>query len=97
VSFVKEFPLIPIGTMVTIEAPGGRGDNGLTRTIPAVVLGQWATGEVQLYALHFEGSFLMNAVPWENIKIVGSDKPLIATQPMSSALFKKFNITRDAS
>ena len=35
---------IPIGTIVTIEAPGGRGDNGNTRTIPALVLSQWPDG-----------------------------------------------------
>jgi hypothetical protein len=85
---MKEFPIIPIGTMVTIEAPGGRGDNGLTRTIPAVVLGQWADGQVQLYALHFEGSFLINAIPLESIKIVHS---LPAVQP-DNILARKFSI-----
>ena len=84
------FPRVPVGTMVTVEAPGGRGDNGLTRTIPAVVLGQWGDGSLQLYALHFEGSFLMNSVPYE------MTKPIEQAQKPESVLQKKFTL-RDAS
>ena len=76
---------IPIGTMVVVEAPGGRGQEGETRMIPAIVLGQWQDGQVQLYALHFEGSFLMNAVPLERCRLVGQseviEKPRSFTVP----------------
>ena len=62
---------IPIGTIVTIEAPGGRGDNGNTRTITAIVLSQWPEGSLELFAFHFEGSFLVRAVPLSAVKLAG--------------------------
>ena len=67
---------IPIGTMVVVDAPGGRGQEGETRQIPAIVLGQWQDGQVQLYALHFEGSFLINAIPLERCRLVGQTETI---------------------
>ena len=47
------YPKIPIGRMVTIEAPGSRGDEGNARTVPAVVTAQWPDGSLQLFVFHF--------------------------------------------
>lgn len=62
--------VVPIGTIVTVEAPGSRGTEGETRTIPAVVLSQWPDGSLELFALHFEGSFLMRSIPVDDVRIV---------------------------
>ena len=84
---------IPIGTMVVVEAPGGRGQEGETRQIPAIVLGQWQDGQVQLYALHFEGSFLINAIPLERCRLVGQtetiERPKSFSAVSSTAIVKQ--------
>jgi hypothetical protein len=77
--------------MVTFEAPGSRGDEGETRTIPAVVMGQWPDGSLQLYCFHFEGSFLKNSVPLECVKMVSLPATIADT-----TLRQKYAI-RDAS
>ena len=77
---------IPIGTMVIVEAPGSRGDSGETRMLPAVVMKQWEGGELQLFAFHFEGSFLMNAVPLDRCYGVGEKEPL--ARPVSFSMTK---------
>ena len=62
---------IPVGTMVTVEAPGSRATDGEVRTIPAVVLHQWPDLSLELYAFHFEGvPSLMRAVPVGSVKTV---------------------------
>jgi hypothetical protein len=63
---------IEVGSIVRFEAPGSRDAEGQTRVIPAVVIGQWPNGSLQLYALHFEGSFLVNAIPLEAVELVWS-------------------------
>lgn len=50
---------IEVGAIVRITAPGSRETNGEERVIPAVVLGQYADGSLQLYAFHFMGSPLL--------------------------------------
>ena len=77
---------IPIGTIVIVEAPGSRGDTGEVRMLPAVVMKQWESGELQLFTFHFEGSFLMNAVPLERCYAVGEKEPL--ARPASFSLAK---------
>jgi hypothetical protein len=63
---------IPIGTIVCVVAPGSRASNGEERTIPAVVMGQWPSGNLQLYSFHFEGSpILMNDVPLTAVHMPG--------------------------
>jgi hypothetical protein len=84
-------PQIPIGTIVTIEAPASRGDDGSVRIIPAIVMKQWADGSLQLFAFHFEGSFLMNSVPLADCKTMGNPSP-----PVTPDLRQKYAI-RDAS
>jgi hypothetical protein len=67
------YPAVPIGTMVRFTAPGSRNTEGVPRIIPAVVLGQWADGSLQLYALHFEGAFLVNSIPYADVEILSTD------------------------
>jgi len=62
--------VVPIGTVVTVQAPGSRGTEGETRTIPAIVLSQWPDGSLELFAFHFEGSFLMRSIPVDDVHIV---------------------------
>jgi len=62
--------VVPIGTIVTVEAPGSRGTEGETRTIPAIVLSQWPDGSLELFAFHFEGSFLMRSIPVDDVRVV---------------------------
>jgi hypothetical protein len=78
---------VPIGTIVVVEAPGSRGEESEVRMIPGIVMKQWPGGEVQVFAFHFEGSFLMNAVPLERCFKVGSNEPF--------ARPKSFTVTRD--
>jgi hypothetical protein len=60
-----------IGSIVRIKAPGSRESEGEERDIPAVVIGQWSNGDLQLYALHFQGSpVLINAIPVERVEVV---------------------------
>ena len=69
--------MIPIGTMVTVEAPGSRATDGEMRTIPAVVLHQWPDQSLELYAFHFEGvPSLMRAVPLSRVQMVVQPKPI---------------------
>jgi hypothetical protein len=60
---------VDTGTMVRYTAPGSRNTEGVPRIVPAVVLGQWPDGSLQLYALHFEGAFLVNAAPLGDVDI----------------------------
>jgi hypothetical protein len=90
---------IPIGTIVTLEAPGSRGEEeGSVRIIPAIVMKQWDDGSVQLFAFHFEGSFLMNTVPINSVTPVSpvnfaSDKPLdLQSLRPQKSLVEKFSI-----
>src|SRR5215475_2220120 len=62
---------ISVGSMVRILAPGSRESDGEQRVIPAVVIGQWPDGSLQLYALHFQGSpVLMNSVRSQDVEVV---------------------------
>lgn len=61
---------VEIGAIVRFEAPNSRNADGHPRVIPAVVIGQWPNGNLQLYALHFEGSFLVNAIPPNMVEMV---------------------------
>jgi|SRR5215475_840134 len=63
---------IEVGSIVRFEAPGSRGTSGDTRRIPAIVTGQWPDGSLQLFALHFEGSFLVNAIAPDQVEMVFS-------------------------
>lgn len=64
---------VEVGSIVRIVAPGSRTSDGQERIIPAVVIGQWPDGSLQLYCLHFEGSpLLANAVPLETVEMVFS-------------------------
>lgn len=64
---------IPVGTMVTVEAPGSRGEEeNPPRMIPAVVTGQWKDGSLELYAFHFEGApILLRAVTLDRVHMIG--------------------------
>jgi hypothetical protein len=62
--------IVEVGSIVRFEAPGSRNTDGQPRVIPAVVLGQWPDGSLQLYALHFEGHFLVNAIPVDRVELV---------------------------
>jgi hypothetical protein len=76
---------IPVGTIVTIEAPGSRGDNGETRFIPAIVTKQWPDSSLQLYAFHFEGvPLLVNAVPLDRVRMVGQSEPVERAKSFST-------------
>lgn len=61
-------PTISIGAIVRFEAPGSRGqEDDAPRLIPAVVINVWPDQSLQLFALHFEGSFLVNSIPRERV------------------------------
>lgn len=66
---------VEIGTIVTFEAQGGRGDNGQARIIPAIVMAQHPDGSLQLFAFHFEGSHLVHAIPADQVKIAIAPAP----------------------
>lgn len=62
---------VEVGAMVRFEAPNSRGSDGQPRMIPAVVIGQWPNGYLQLYALHFEGMpSLVNAIAPDMVEMV---------------------------
>ena len=50
---------ISMGSIVRLVAPGSRESNGEDRSIPAVVIGQYPDGMLDLYCLHFAGSALL--------------------------------------
>jgi len=61
---------LPVGTIVTVQAPGSRGSAGEAQEIPAVVLKQYQDFSLDLYAFHFEGvPVLMRAVPLANVAV----------------------------
>jgi hypothetical protein len=64
------YQAVKVGTIVRFEAPGSRNTDGETRVIPAVVTGQWPDGSLQLYALHFEGAFLVNSIPLDRVEML---------------------------
>lgn len=64
---------VDIGSSVRVMAPGSRTSDGEPRMIPAVVLGQWPDGSLQLYGLHFEGSpLLVNSISPDQVEMVFS-------------------------
>lgn len=64
---------VEVGAIVRFEAPGSRDSEGQTRVIPAVVLGQWPNGNLQLYAFHFEGApSLVHSIPLDRVELVFS-------------------------
>lgn len=63
--------MIEIGTIVRVTAPGSRGDEGETRQIPAIVTRIWPDGSLELFAFHFEGSFLIRSAPRDSVEVVG--------------------------
>lgn len=67
---VAEAVIVEVGSIVRFEAPGSRNTNGEPRIVPAVVIGQWPDGSLQLYALHFEGHFLVNSIPLDRVEMV---------------------------
>lgn len=68
---------IDIGSIVRFTAPGSRETNGETRVIPAIVTHQWPDGSLQLYALHFTGSpLLQQAVRPDMVEMVISRNEL---------------------
>ena len=77
---------ISIGTIVIVEAPGSRGEESDVRMIPAVVMKQWPDGQLQLFAFHFEGAFLINAMPLDRCYAVGEKEPL--ARPVSFSMAK---------
>jgi len=61
---------LPVGTIVTVVAPGSRGSAGEAQEIPAIVLKQYSDFSLDLYAFHFEGvPVLMRAVPFANVML----------------------------
>lgn len=76
---------IPIGTVVCVEAPGSRVSNGESRTIPAIVTGQWPDGSLEVYGFHFEGMpILLRQVPLANVRMVGQTEPIEMVAPARS-------------
>ena len=75
---------VETGTLARVTAPGSRNIEGKTRVIPAIVMGQWPDGSLQLFCFHFEGSFLMNAVPLADVEIASEPKWV---KPMNPAKF----------
>lgn len=68
---------IPVGTIVTVMAPGSRSSDGQERLIPAIVTGQWPDGSLQLYSFHFEGvPLLMNSKPLNEVFMPGQSEPV---------------------
>jgi hypothetical protein len=67
---------VEIGTIVRFQAPNWRGAEGEVRWLAAVVIGQWPDGSLQLYAFHFEGSFLVNSFPARNVEVLGNVEAL---------------------
>lgn len=68
---------VPVGTIVCVEAPGSRGDNGERRLIPAIVTSQWPDESLELYSFHFEGvPLLMRSVPLTAVWMVGQPEPV---------------------
>lgn len=80
---------VPVGTMVTVQAPGSRATDGEVRIIPAVVMQQWADGSVQLYAFHFEGvPSLMHSVPLDRIEIVPPPRQGDPTRELKNSIIE---------
>jgi len=67
--------LLPVGTMVVVEAPGSRASDGEVQQIPAVVMKQ-ENGFLHLYAFHFEGVPSHMLVPVVDVKIVSQPQAL---------------------
>jgi hypothetical protein len=61
---------IPVGTVVTFQAPSERDAEGEKREIPAIVMKRWPDGSLQLFAFHFEGAHLVYTIPPDAVKIV---------------------------
>lgn len=67
---------IPVGMIVTVERPD-RGEDGESRLIPAIVLGQWPSGDLELYLFHFEGvPSYARSVPLSTVRMVGQTQPI---------------------
>lgn len=81
-------PIVEVGSIVRIAAPGTRGTDGRPRIIPAVVLGQWPDGSLQLYAMHYEGSNLVYSIPLADVEIVFSRSQLVSLDERLTELEK---------
>ena len=79
--------MIPVGTMVTLEAPGSRATDGEVRRIPAVVLQQWPDQSLELYAFHFEGvPSLVRSVPLDRVQVVQPATKSIDKEPLKFSI-----------
>lgn len=68
---------LPVGTIVTVEAPGSRVSGGEAQEIPAIVLKQYQNFSLDLYAFHFEGvPVLLRAVPLDRVALPAPVKPM---------------------
>lgn len=73
---------IPVGTMVTF-ARTDHNEEGDTRIIPALVLGQWPNGALELYLFHFEGApSYLREVPLTAVRMVGQSEPIEKTKSL---------------
>ena len=61
---------IEIGSIVTFEMPGSRETSGVAQRVPAIVLGQWPDGSLQLYAFHFQGQHLVQSIRVQDVDVV---------------------------
>jgi hypothetical protein len=75
---------VEVGSIVRFQAPD-RNDQAQARLIPAIVMGQWPDGSLQLFAFHFEGSYLVNSMPLDQVQVLM--KPQGAIQPVNPAKF----------
>ena len=62
--------MIPIGSLVRVVAPGSRETNGESQVIPAIVIGAWPNGQLDLYAFHFQGSPLLMHADISTVEIL---------------------------
>lgn len=72
---------VPVGSIVSFEA-ADRNEEGVTRTIPGIVMKQWPDGSLQLFAFHFEGSFLVHAAPLNSITLLVEAQPRRLGKPI---------------
>jgi hypothetical protein len=75
---------VEVGSIVRFEAPD-RNDQAKARVIPAIVTGQWPDGSLELYAFHFEGSYLVHSIPLEQVQVIMKPQPVI--QPVNPSKF----------
>ena len=75
---------VEVGSIVRFEAPD-RNDQAKARLIPAIVMGQWPDGSLQLFAFQFEGPYLVHSIPLDQVQVVTKSQPVI--QPVNPGKF----------